>query len=822
MNDVRWGLLIAGVAAGFLASVGPVHAAAPPRQIEVVVALEGPPLARAIATSRALTAVARRERLDLRSPTSVSYLRELASSQSALERRIERALPGAYVRWRYTVVANGLAVVVPAAHVERLASVPGVAGIYPSIRYRARLDRSPSLIGAPTLWGTGSGRAGTGNGIKIGIIDDGIDQSHPFFDPRGYAMPAGFPKGNRSFTTAKVVVARAFAPPSPAWRHAAKPFDPEHSEHGTHVAGIAAGNRGVVPAAGRSPVSGVAPGAYLGNYKALTIPTVSGVGLDGNSPEITAAIEAAVRDGMDVINLSLGEPEIEPSRDLVVQAINAAAEAGVVPAIAAGNDFSEFGFGSIGSPGSAAKAITAGALSSGRSGPAGVVTSFSSGGPTPISLALKPDVSAPGGEILSSVPAREGLWAVFSGTSMASPHVAGSAALLRERHRTWTVAQVKSALVLTGDQALADGSRSEALTTRGGGGRINLVRANDPLVFADPTGLAFGVLRAGSSATRAVTLTDAVGGSGAWSVQLTQQVTDPKVAISAPTSVSVPGRLELTAGIADGAAQQSYTGFVVLRRGETVRRIPYWLDVDAPTLGRHRTTPLRRTGTYRSTTAGQPALVSSYRYPSLQARLTGPEKVFRVRLARPASNFGVAIISRAPGVEVQARIVAAGDENRQVGYAALPINLNPYLKDFLQPRLASGALRPARGDYDVVFDSPSAATAGRFAFRFWIEDTTPPALKLLTPVRPADGRLRVSIRDAGSGIDRPSLVATVDGANAAVRLQGERLIVSAGGAPPGRHRLVVQASDVQETRNNENVLRILPNTRRLSVPFTVR
>ena len=104
----------------------------------------------------------------------------------------------------------------------------------------------------------------------------------------------------------------------------------------------------------------MAPRAYLGNYKVLTVPTVAGVGLNGNSPEIAAGIEAAVRDGMDVINLSLGEPEIEPSRDLVVRALDGAAAAGVVPVVAAGNDYGEFGGGSIASPGSAASAITVG------------------------------------------------------------------------------------------------------------------------------------------------------------------------------------------------------------------------------------------------------------------------------------------------------------------------------------------------------------------------------------------------------------------------------------------------------------------------------
>ena len=92
---------------------------------------------------------------------------------------------------------------------------------------------------------------------------------------------------------------------------------------------------------------------------------------------------------MDVINLSLGEPEIEPSRDIVVKAINGAAQAGVVPAIAAGNDFEGFGRGSVGSPGSAPLAITSAAVTKGR-----VIASFSSGGPT-VSLQMKPDVSAP-------------------------------------------------------------------------------------------------------------------------------------------------------------------------------------------------------------------------------------------------------------------------------------------------------------------------------------------------------------------------------------------------------------------------------------------
>jgi len=180
-----------------------------------------------------------------------------------------------------------------------------------------------------------------------------------FFTPTGFSYPPGFPKGNTAYTTPKVIVARAFAPAAQTYRYARTPFDPANSDHATHVAGIAAGDNNTLATntdGAKVRVSGIAPAAYLGNYKVLTIPT-SDFGLDGNSPEIAKGIEEAVKDGMDVINLSLGEPEIEPSRDIVVAAIDNAASAGVVSVIAAGNEFEDAGKGSVGSPGSAPAAI---------------------------------------------------------------------------------------------------------------------------------------------------------------------------------------------------------------------------------------------------------------------------------------------------------------------------------------------------------------------------------------------------------------------------------------------------------------------------------
>ncbi len=798
-------------------------------RVEVVVGLASPSLAEAVSQSRALTAAAKTRRLDLRAPTSASYLRTLEAQHTALAARIQAAFPSATIRWRYSVVLNALAVVVRPSDLTRLSSLPGVALVYPNIRYHSLLDRSPALIGAPTLWGPDLSTAG--QGMKIGIIDDGVDQTHPFFNPAGYTMPAGFPKGDRAYTTAKVIVARAFPAPTPAWRNASKPFDPELSEHATHVAGIAAGNNNLVVSSsdrGRVTISGIAPKAFLGNYKVLTIPTVSGVGLDGNAAEIAAGVEAAVKDGMDVINLSLGEPEIEQSRDVAVTAINAAADAGVIPTIAAGNDFDTFGRGSVGSPGSAPKAITAAAVTKSK-----VIADFSSGGPTPVSLELKPDVSAPGVSILSSVPQRDGSYAVFNGTSMASPHVAGAAALLRERHPDWSVAQVKSALEQTADPIYTDeGHRLEAPTTREGGGLIDLPRADVPLVFVSPTSLPFGLMKGGTTATRSLKVADAGGGSGPWTVRVRSQVSAPKVRIAVPQEVTVPGALTVTATVARGAAEQEITGFVVLTRGTDIRRIPYWLRAIRPQLGREPHGVLRKTGTYTGTTAGKASRVSFYRYPELRpsfgviTNLRGPEQAFRVTLPQRVANFGVAVLSEASGVAVEPRVVVAGDENRLTGYPALPLNLNPYVTAFGRQEPTAGAIRPARGSYDIVFDTPGRAQAGRYTFRFWINDTTPPRVRLISQTLEAGQPLRLQVTDAGSGVDPRAFVALLDGQSAAqpptydAKTGIVSIDVSALG--PGSHDLVFEASDYQETKNMENVPPILPNTKRLETKLGVR
>ncbi len=760
-----------------------------------------------------------------RAASSVEVVAELAGpagTQDAVWRRIQTAIPEARIHWRYRVVLSGLALVLPADRVGRLKAVKGVKTVYRSVGYRASLDRSVPAVGAPALWGPALETAGSG--IKIGIIDDGIDVHHPFFSGSGYAAPAGFPKGQTAYTSNKVIVARAFAPPSPAWRYAARPFDPQYSEHGTHVAGIAAGNYRTL-AVGSRRLSGVAPKAYLGNYKVLTVPTPE-VGINGNSPEIAAAIEAAVRDGMDVINLSIGEPEIEPSRDLVVRAINGAAAAGVVPVVAAGNEFEEFGDGSIISPGSAARAITVAASTDARE-----ITTFSSAGPTPISYQMKPDLTAPGSGILSSVPVSDGTWDAFSGTSMATPHVSGGAALLIQRHPAWTVQQIKSALVQTGRPV--DGRGGETTSIRQGGGFLNLPAADNPRLFANPTGLSFGLVNVaarGKTLSRAVTLTDAGGGAGAWSAAVRLRGSHRGVTLATAPAVTVPGPLTVQGAVVRSAPQQEVTGFVVLTQGAEQRRIPLWFRVTKPRLRRARAVRLRRPGIYRGNTRGKPNLVTSYRYPAnpggaeLLNNLPGPEQVFRVSLRRPVANFGVVVLSKGGGVLVEPRVVRAGDENRLQGNPALPINNNPYLRAFDSRTPVVGAILPKPGLYDIVFDTPGRRYAGRFTFRFWIDDRTPPAARLLSRTIRLGRPVTLRISDRGAGVDPGSISATVDGRSTRARYfpRTGRAIVAGAQLSAGRHRLVLRVSDYQETKNMEDVPRILPNTRTLSTTFVVR
>jgi subtilisin family serine protease len=790
-----------------------------------------------VARNRTLAATARRNHsVAVRAPAAISYLRTLAAGQRTLAARLAVTIPAAHVNWHYGVALDGVSVVLPASELARLRTLPG-ATVWPSVTYHTlqdtpaagtttSVDPGPDLIGAPELWGKNLATAG--QGVKIGVIDDGIDQAHPYFNPSGFSYPAGFPKGNTAYTTPKVIVARAFPAPSTHWRYAARPFDPLFSFHATHVAGIAAGDHGTPTAPdGSSPISGVAPKAYLGNYKALTVPTAD-YGLDGNSPEIAKAIDQAVADGMNVINLSLGEPEVVPRRDIVVRALDNAAAAGVVPVVAAGNDYDAGGLGTVESPGNAPAAITVAAstMGNGDGTRRDHIADFSSAGPTPVSLQFKPDVTAPGVDVLSSIPAHD--FEFLDGTSMATPHVAGGAALLLQRHPTWTAQQVKSALVSTGDEVHPTGRSGAVSVLREGGGRINLVHADQPLIFTDPTSLSWGLVGRGFSGTKQLATADAGGGQAPWSVSIHAQSMPRGAKLEPETQTVVAGTsLGLILTVSPTASVGDAAGFVVLARGGDVRRIAFWFHVEVPRLGLDPQRVLRAPGVYHGDTAGKASNVSTYRYPQrglapgVPIRLGGPEQVFRFTLRRKVANFGIAILSRAPGVRVSPRLVADDDENRVVGYAGLPASLNPY-QGFDQAEPVVGAVLPEPGTYDFVFDTPTGAKPGAFTFRFWVNDTSPPSIRLLQHQDMIGQPLRVAVRDAGSGVDPRSLHAKVGGRWVRVTYRDGVLLLRTKGLHPGTQTVMVRASDFQETKNMEDVGPVLPNTRVLHTTVTLR
>ena len=635
--------------------------------------------------------------------------------------------------------------------------------------------------------------------MKIAIIDEGIDQTHPFFSPAGYTMPAGYPKGQTAYTNAKVIVARAFPPASPTWKHASKPFDPEFSSHGTHVAGIAAGNANTLAEGVR--ISGVAPRAYLGNYKALTIPTDADVGLDGNSPELVAAIEAAVADGMDVINMSLGEPEIEPSRDIVVKALGAAARAGVVPVVSAGNDFDEFGRGSIGSPAAAPEAITVGAVSTSRGGPEGVVASFSSGARRRSRSSSSP--SCPRRASGSSPPRPERLHLALRDEHGGTAH--------RRRRRAAAPAPPDLDAGAGEVGAHADGRpgvlerpqvRGELGAARGRRHRRPATRRRRARV-REP-GLVRVRPRAGEHDADALGRAHGLGPRRQRAVDRDGRGADPRRrgrAHRAPGRVGPrPARPD---GADDAAGRRRGDRYVVLTRGAERLRLPYWLGTGTPALASGKRGALRRPGTYKSTTRGGATRVARYRYPEspagfgFAATLPGPERVFRVTLARPVQNFGVVVTSRGPGVRVEPRIVRAGDERRLTGYAALPFNLNPYLRTFGELVLAAGTILPAAGSYDVVFDSPSASRAGVFSFRYWVNDVSPPRASLRTRSVKGGAPLRIAASDAGSGVDPASVVVRIDDDEHEGRFAASEVRISTSGLRKGRHTLRLRSPTIR-------------------------
>ncbi|HUJ49435.1 MAG TPA: S8 family serine peptidase [Bryobacteraceae bacterium] len=331
-----------------------------------------------------------------RSLEAANYRQQIEAKHQAV--RNDLASRHIQVTAEVKTVLNAIFVVAPKERLAELKALPGVKGVVAGRQYHLNLNRATGLVDAPGAWNAVGGTGNAGVGMKIGMIDTGIDQTHPAFQDDSLSVPAGFPickiaypNGSEvnvpncsDYTNHKVIVARSYAaleaagsdPNNPAPDSTPDDYTPrDRVGHGTGTASAAAGVPNTGP--GGLTFNGVAPKAFLGNYKVFGSPEVH----DGASDDaIMLAIEDALNDGMDVASLSLGGPAFtgpldtgsicgNPSGvpcDPLAMAVENAVQAGMVVVIAAGNDGDGASssnaptLNSIGSPGDAPSAITVG------------------------------------------------------------------------------------------------------------------------------------------------------------------------------------------------------------------------------------------------------------------------------------------------------------------------------------------------------------------------------------------------------------------------------------------------------------------------------
>ena len=638
------------------------------------------------------------QKLNINDPAVQAYVGHLNRAHQDFAANLASKAPQAEIVREFFLTLNGFTIKLNGAPTRPLSQGPGVRAAAFSTLVKPAMTVSTGLINADDVWPAAGGQANAGAGIKIGIIDTGIDETHPAFGCKASIQHKVFASGV-AFDPTNLIV-----------------FD-----HGTHVAGTAAG----CVISPNPPVtgtfSGVAPGATLADYNVFPGFGAGFIAFGGSafSHDIAAALEEAVKDGMDVVNMSLGGGVSGP-RDFLAEATDATVDAGVVAAVAAGN--SGPGDSTVTSPGNAAGALTAGAstnphfvgipfsatptmgapvssgaalgdfnnfdpaltadytttspangcssistmlsgkialiargtctfttkirnaqtagaigvlirnnvagdpsamghdgtspfptisaamvsrtdgLAMGSSGTvtvdgtspqefitanADIIAGFSGRGPTPFTTLIKPDVTAPGVNVYSSV--FNGEFAFFQGTSMATPHVAGSAALLLALHPGWSPDDVKSALVNTGKRPVFDhvtGTNPVGVLTRGGG-RIILDAANAiPLTF-HPASISFGLFRGNGpvDASHDVTLRNVAGSLQTCSVAVIGSTPAATVTASPSTFALSPGGTTTLTITLDGGRTAltpggDYSGDVEVTCGSTVMKAPWFVRVD--------------------------------------------------------------------------------------------------------------------------------------------------------------------------------------------------------------------------------------------------
>lgn len=357
--------LLLGLFAGLLAAA--------PRDFDRwALILEDPPLA---------VQVGSREQL-YRSEARQKAERLLARQQQVVAELRRRNIP---VTGTVHRLLNAVFVRAPEGRLEELRRLPGVRGVAYLPPIRLHMDRALDLANVRAAWTRIGGVANAGAGVKIGIIDTGIDHRHPALQDDSLQPPPGYPKcppADCAYTSNKVIVARSYVhllaagtDPDPAAD--SRPDDLSARDrvgHGTAVAMIVAGNTVAAPS---TTITGVAPKAFLGNYKVFGSP---GVNDNTFSDVVLTALEDALADGMDLVTLSLGSPALygpldtgiacgesasQPC-DVRAMAVENAVRAGMLVVVSGGND-GDIGLkyptlSTVNTPGTAPSALTVGAV----------------------------------------------------------------------------------------------------------------------------------------------------------------------------------------------------------------------------------------------------------------------------------------------------------------------------------------------------------------------------------------------------------------------------------------------------------------------------
>ncbi|TXK43266.1 S8 family serine peptidase [Nonomuraea sp. C10] len=320
----------------------------------------------------------------------------------------------------------------------------GIAKLWLDAKVKADLDVSVPMVGAPQAWERGH----DGTGVTVAVLDTGADAAHPDL-------------------TGRIADSRSFVPDQPVQ---------DGHGHGTHVAATIAGTG----AASGGRHKGVAPGARLAVGKVLND---NGEGMES---WIIEGMEWAARSGAKAVSMSLGGTPTDGTDPLSQAVDDLTAETGALFVVAAGNLYNEE---TVSAPGAADAALTVAAVDKDDQ-----LAPFSSRGPRVGDSGLKPDIAAPGVNIVAARAAGTAMGAPVdehytgaNGTSMATPHVAGAVAIMAQRHPDWTAQQLKAALMST--------AKDDGFTVyEQGAGRLDLDRATGQRVFTTGGGVDFGLL----------------------------------------------------------------------------------------------------------------------------------------------------------------------------------------------------------------------------------------------------------------------------------------------------------------------------------------